>query len=289
MKKLINILLLLLSSIGFFYFYHYPSSVFSQEGGNYNCYRNAYGTCLIGENNCQPGYIPGECPQDCNSSPQPCVPDTLERNQYRCEKGVYGCIVGRERCDEQHFVGTRDDQGNIVTCPSCPGTYNCAEKESRICREDENCGPHCTCPTDKPVCTRIDMSNWRCMPAPPTPTGSIKPITLLKPKKCDKVWNPYEQKWEYRGIETALGCFPTQPKAIVQWILKYAIIIGGGIAFLLMLYGAFQIIISAGDPEKLKEGQQILGSAIGGLLFVIFAIFLLRLIGFTILRIPGWG
>lgn len=131
--------------------------------------------------------------------------------------------------------------------------------------------------------------------SPSTPEDTI---TILKPQCCNirtgapancEILDKSPRLREYTGIQTALGCFPTKPRAIISWILKYAIILGGGIAFLLMLYGAFQIIISAGDPEKLKEGQQILGSAIGGLLFVIFAIFLLRLIGFTILRIPGWG
>lgn len=129
------------------------------------------------------------------------------------------------------------------------------------------------------------------------PEGLIETFHLLRPEECcllkdslcqDLSKPECQKRCLEKGILTALGCFPTEPKAIVSWILKYAIILGGGIAFLLMLYGAFLIIVSAGDPEKLKEGQQILSSALTGLLFVIFAVFLLRLIGFTILRIPGF-
>ena len=99
-------------------------------------------------------------------------------------------------------------------------------------------------------------------------------------------WDIYCDRWW--GIQTALGCFPTQPVDIIQWVLRYAIMFAGGIGFLLMLLGSLQIMTSSGDPEKLKSGQQILGSSIAGILLVVFSLFILRFIGVTILKIPGW-
>ena len=91
------------------------------------------------------------------------------------------------------------------------------------------------------------------------------------------------------GIETALGCIPTEPGAFTKFLLGFAIGIGGGIAFLLMIFGGLQIIFSGGNPDKVKAGKEIITAALGGLLLIIFAVFILRLIGYDILKIPGFG
>lgn len=84
---------------------------------------------------------------------------------------------------------------------------------------------------------------------------------------------------------TALGNIPTEPDILVKWILCNAIYIGSGLAFLLSLWGGVTIILGAGNPEKINEGKEIIGSAVSGLLFIIFSVFLLRLIGVDILGI----
>ncbi len=90
------------------------------------------------------------------------------------------------------------------------------------------------------------------------------------------------------GVWTAIGCIPSTPSGFVQKILPFAIGLGGGIAFLLMLFGALQIMTSAGNPEKLNAGKELVTSAIVGLLLIIFSVFLLRLIGADILGVPGF-
>lgn len=92
------------------------------------------------------------------------------------------------------------------------------------------------------------------------------------------------------GIETALGCISTEgPTSLVIFLLRLALGIGGGIAFLLMLFGVFQIITSAGSPERLKAGQELITSALIGLMMIIFSIFLLQLIGVQILGLNAFG
>ena len=54
-----------------------------------------------------------------------------------------------------------------------------------------------------------------------------------------------------------------------------------------MLYGVFIVTTSAGIPDKLKEGSEIITSAIAGLIFVLLSVFLLNLIGINILGLPG--
>jgi hypothetical protein len=90
------------------------------------------------------------------------------------------------------------------------------------------------------------------------------------------------------GVWTALGCIPVDPQAFVINLIQFAFGIGGGIAFLIMLYGIFIIVISAGDPERVIAGQQTITSAIAGLLFIIFAMVILNLLGVQVLQIPGF-
>lgn len=89
-------------------------------------------------------------------------------------------------------------------------------------------------------------------------------------------------------IQTAIGPIDIcNVNAFTGSVLKFAIGIGGGIAFLLILFGVFQITTSQGDPQRLQAGKEMIESAIFGLLMIIFSIFLLRLIGVQILAIPG--
>ena len=92
------------------------------------------------------------------------------------------------------------------------------------------------------------------------------------------------------SIKTAIGCIPySDANELVAFFLRWGVGIGGGVAFLLILAGGFTIMTSTGNPERLKGGQQLLTSAIAGLIMIIFSIFILRLIGVNILQIPGFG
>lgn len=90
------------------------------------------------------------------------------------------------------------------------------------------------------------------------------------------------------GISTAIGCIHTEPKAFVSDLLKFITAFAGGIAFIMMLFGAYQMITSAGNPDTLHAGRDRFTSAVIGLLFIIFAVLLMQIIGFDILRLPGF-
>lgn len=92
-----------------------------------------------------------------------------------------------------------------------------------------------------------------------------------------------------KSINTALGCFSfdTASGGFVQSLLGIAIGLGGGVALIIILYGVFIVTTSSGIPEKLKEGKELITSAIAGLLFIILAIFLMNLVGIQILKLPG--
>ena len=91
-------------------------------------------------------------------------------------------------------------------------------------------------------------------------------------------------------LDTAIGCIPLNDStSLIAFILRWAIGIGGGIAFILILVAGFQIMTSQGDPQRLQAGKELLTSAIAGLLLIIFSVFILEVIGVDILGIPGFN
>lgn len=90
-------------------------------------------------------------------------------------------------------------------------------------------------------------------------------------------------------INTAIGCIPIgNPGETITFFLRWAIGISGGIAFLLIVWAAIQMMTAQGDPQKLQAGREVLTAAISGLIFIIFSVFLLNLIGVKILQLPGF-
>ena len=91
-------------------------------------------------------------------------------------------------------------------------------------------------------------------------------------------------------VWTAIGCVNTSndPGQFIVKILDLGIGVAGGIAFLLILFGGLQIMTSAGNPEQLNAGRELVTSAITGLLLIVFSIFILQFIGVSIIGIPGF-
>lgn len=126
-------------------------------------------------------------------------------------------------------------------------------------------------------------------PGQPTPTSSPSGCTGSNCTSAGGIsCDPKTGLAGSEGVLTAIGCIPTKPTALVQGILKFAVGAGGGIALLLMFYGAFQMITSSGNPDGVKKGHEQITSAVLGLLFIIFAVMLLKIIGVDILQIPGF-
>jgi len=89
-------------------------------------------------------------------------------------------------------------------------------------------------------------------------------------------------------LNTAIGCIPISDwNSIVSQIIKVALGVAGGVAFALILVAGFMIMTSQGDPKRLGAGQELLTSAVMGLILLIFSVYLLTIIGVKILEIPG--
>lgn len=91
------------------------------------------------------------------------------------------------------------------------------------------------------------------------------------------------------GMWTGMGCLPLDLNTLItSFVLTTGIGIGGSFALLCIIYAAFMMQSSEGNPEKLKKAQEMITSCIMGLMLIIFSVFIMKLIGVNILRIPGF-
>jgi len=89
------------------------------------------------------------------------------------------------------------------------------------------------------------------------------------------------------GMWTSIGCMYTDLQKTINEQL-FGLLIGiGGISVLgCIIFAAFRMQTSAGNPEQVKAAQDMATSCITGLIIIIFSVFILRVIGVDILRIP---
>ena len=90
-------------------------------------------------------------------------------------------------------------------------------------------------------------------------------------------------------VQTAIGIINTSPAGFVKSVFGLVLGLSGGLALLLIIYSGFQLIESRGNPEKLEAAREQLTSAIIGLLFIIFSLVIIQMIGVDILNLPGLG
>jgi len=139
-----------------------------------------------------------------------------------------------------------------------------------------------------------DVGNPSCKCVKPVvaPLDSLKPLcnNVSLPGENSKCLSCLSGGAGSVGIWTGLGCIYTNPTSFIKEIVAgWGIGVAGGFALLCIIYAAFQMQTSQGNPEKLKKAQEMITSCIMGLMLIIFSVFILRLIGVTILQIPGFG
>lgn len=130
-------------------------------------------------------------------------------------------------------------------------------------------------PTPQPTCDQCGWCSTATQPKPKPPNWTSCQQCLAKP----------------RSYFTVFGCISTDPSGapFVKSILSIVFGISGGIAFLVVIMGSGTILTSAGNPERLQAGKDMVTSSLIGIFLIIFSVFLLRVVGFDILKIPGFG
>jgi len=90
-------------------------------------------------------------------------------------------------------------------------------------------------------------------------------------------------------IKTAIGEIDTTPMGFVKSVFGLVLGAAGGLALLLIIYSGYMLIESRGNAEKLEAAREQLISAVIGLLFIIFSLVAVEIIGVDILNLPGFG
>jgi hypothetical protein len=160
--------------------------------------------------------------------------------------------------------------GNIKIILANPGCYPPNEWTG-------TCDSGYACPAGSPMYGYCCDSTNECNNNPATPNNSTNDESSpLGGGGCSS-----------NALNTAIGCIPIGQQEMITFLLRWAIGIAGGIAFILIIIASFQIMTSQGDPKRLQAGKELLSSAIMGLILLIFSAFILRVIGVNILKIPG--
>ncbi len=135
------------------------------------------------------------------------------------------------------------------------------------------------CPATAPC----DVATNTCLAINPPPAPSTSTPTQTTPSIAPPI---YQGKCSLDHVDTALGCLPTDPIIFVTAFFPWALGIAGTAAFFLIIFGAFQHITAAGNPEQMQKAQELIVSALTGLVIIIFSVSLLKIIGVDIFKLP---
>ncbi|MBU4381168.1 hypothetical protein L6255_03205, partial [Candidatus Parcubacteria bacterium] len=157
----------------------------------------------------------------------------------------------------------------------CPPIYDTWVHVGTVC-DPTRCSPPAmvtpppsSCPVPAPV-----------SPTPPAGIQSISkspqfytlccclPFTPPNPQTVPPTLNSTQPK----AVWTALGLLATEPEYFIADILSLVLGIAGGIAFLLLLAGAFGYITSSGSPDAVMGAKSTITAALTGLAVIIFSV-----------------
>lgn len=133
-----------------------------------------------------------------------------------------------------------------------------------------------------PPPTRIDT------PPPPSPTRTEVAPGPTEPEPPPLPCASFDANRKCTSVNTALGNIKTSPGGFIKDIFSLILGVSGGIALLLIIYSGYKLMAARGEPEALQAARDQLIAAIIGLVFIIFSLVILEIIGVDILRIPGF-
>ncbi len=167
-----------------------------------------------------------------------------------------------------------------------------------------------TCSTSKGEVCDANKDGWPCVVAGVTPTPPVSVFPTIPPGSVTMgngdssgsipggnytnatvplPCTNSDKNGNCTIISTALGIINPSANSVINEIFSIVLGLSGIAAVILIIISGFQLSLSQGNPEKVKEAQGMLTSAIIGLLFIIFSVVILQIIGLDILGLPGFG
>ncbi|HUQ85648.1 MAG TPA: peptidoglycan-binding protein [Candidatus Limnocylindrales bacterium] len=243
--------------------------------------QNAYNCKKEGQRCGNPG--PGE--DDCCESGTVCSDEgwrvvtksCKRKNPNSCRKLGEKCGNpgwGDDYCCSDGSICTDDGQGVLKYCKS-----NDCKNEGEKCGnpgygKDFCCKAGFECSDDGKGMSKTCKPTTDTIPTLPPSLEGPCAGTIEKDGKCN-------------GFYTGLGDVSTEPAKFISSLFRILLAGSGAIALLLIIRAGYKIMTSEGKPEAVQEGRERLIAAIVGLLFLIFALVFLQVIGVDILKIPG--
>lgn len=89
-------------------------------------------------------------------------------------------------------------------------------------------------------------------------------------------------------VQTDIGCIPKEPLPFASKLYSIGLGFIGGVAVLSIIYGAYLVLSSQGDPDKLTKGKSYIVYAIIGLILAVSGFAFYRIVGVDIVHIPGF-
>ena len=210
----------------------------------------------------------GDCtPNNTCGANNQCLPTQICNSSRKCEVlDSCGC-TGTEECG-----GSNCPSDSVCVSNRCIQTYDCilCTDTSGVCGAKGDCDPWDRC------------TNGVCKPDSACVVGSGPKFfcTSLNGIPTDKV-TPY--------IYTALGCVPYGSGPFVSTLLTWSMGVGGGIAFLVIVWGSVLIITGGHDPKKIQAGQEMITAAISGIIMIIISVLLINYLGDKVLNLGPIG
>lgn len=90
-------------------------------------------------------------------------------------------------------------------------------------------------------------------------------------------------------VATDFGCFPNDPVGFVQKFYAIGLSFVAGVALIALIIGGYTLMVSQGDPVRVKAGKLWIYYAIAGLLVAIFGYVIIQALAGDILKIPGFS
>lgn len=283
----------------------------------YQCaWNNQTNTCGVGSAFCDFGNTPGSA---CSAFTNEANCRTAGGNgQFTCEQSTCGgegqsCCTRSPGCGEGLYCDSIGNQptcrandeecggrgemccGQTSTTPQCEGGLDC--NQYNLCSGCGGLGETC-CASDNCYfglsCYEFGQRNF----CGTSGCGDVGEACCTNPESPACWWGEClgDNTCGYtneipRGarLDTALGRIAiADPGVFLGQLVQLSAGFAGGIAFLFIIYGAFLVMTSTGDPKKLETGKQVISSAVSGLLLIIFSVFILGVLGVNILGIPGF-
>ncbi len=250
--------------------------------------------CGTGTGNC--------CASSSNGKPLWCRPSrsggagtcTEDTAGVTCQKENSPCALNQRCCSV-------NDTGQGLTCDATTNTCKTASASTKTClAENSSCTitDQCCSTTTKPL-SCVDGSGNPIF----TGTGSCKAATNTNaaqayvsitppPPPCAITVSPNATTTAgtggCTGVNTAFGLWSTDPAGFVKSLFSVLMSIAGGVAMLIIIFAGYTMIASQGDPEKIQGAREQITAAVIGLLFLIFSVVVLEVIGVDILHLPGF-